>query len=95
MSEDPQKPDSSEALSRLFGSIVKEGKSLADEVSGNAKAVARSALGNLDVVSRDEFDAQTAVLQRTVLQRTRLRVEQLESEIDLLLRKVEALEKDQ
>ena len=90
MSEAPQKPDSSEALSRLFGSIVKEGKSLADEVSGNAKAVARSALGNLDVVSRDEFDAQTAVLQRT-----RLRVEQLESAIDLLLRKVEALEKDQ
>ena len=47
MSEDPQKPDSSEALSRLFGSIVTEGKSLADEVSGNAKAVARSALTNL------------------------------------------------
>ena len=90
MTEDPQKPDSTEALSRLFGSIVKEGKTLADEVSGNAKAVARSALGNLDVVSRDEFDAQAAVLQRT-----RLRVEQLESEIDLLLRKVEALEKDQ
>jgi BMFP domain-containing protein YqiC len=58
-------------------------------VSGNAKAVARSALGNLDVVSRDEFDAQAAVLQRT-----RLRVEQLESEIDALLTKIEALEKD-
>jgi BMFP domain-containing protein YqiC len=68
---------------------VKEGKSLADEVSGNAKAVARSALGNLDVVSRNEFDAQAAVLQRT-----RLRVEQLESEIDALLTKIEALEKD-
>ena len=90
MTEDPQKPDSAEALSRLFGSIVKEGKSLADEVSGNAKAVARSALGNLDVVSRDEFDAQAAVLQRT-----RLRVEQLESEIDALLTKIEALERDQ
>ena len=68
---------------------MKEGKSLADEVSGNAKAVARSALGNLDVVSRDEFDAQA-----TVLQRTRLRVEQLESEIDELLTKIEALEKN-
>ena len=89
MTEDPQNPNSSEALSRLFGSIVKEGKSLADEVSGNAKAVARSALGNLDVVSRDEFDAQA-----TVLQRTRLRVEQLESEIDALLTKIEALEKN-
>jgi BMFP domain-containing protein YqiC len=90
MTEDPQKPDSTESLSRLFGSIVKEGKTLADEVSGNAKAVARSALGNLDVVSRDEFDAQAAVLQRT-----RLRVEQLESEIDALLTKIEALERDQ
>ena len=89
MTEDPQNPNSSEALSRLFGSIVKEGKSLADEVSGNAKAVARSALGNLDVVSRDEFDAQA-----TVLQRTRLRVEQLESEIDALLTKIASLEKD-
>jgi BMFP domain-containing protein YqiC len=69
---------------------VKEGKTLADEVSGNAKAVARSALGNHDVVSRDEFDAQAAVLQRT-----RLRVEQLESEIDALLTKIEALERDQ
>jgi BMFP domain-containing protein YqiC len=59
-------------------------------VSGNAKAVARSALGNLDVVSRDEFDAQAAVLQRT-----RLRVEQLESEIDALSTKIEALERDQ
>jgi BMFP domain-containing protein YqiC len=59
-------------------------------VSGNAKAVARSALGNLDVVSRDEFDAQAAVLLRT-----RLRVEQLESEIDALLTKIEALERDQ
>ena len=39
MTEDPQKPDSTEALSRLFGSIVKEGKTLADEVSGNAKAL--------------------------------------------------------
>ena len=90
MTEDPQKPGSTEALSRLFGSIVKEGKTLADEVSGNAKAVARSALGNFDVVSRDEFDAQAAVLQRT-----RLRVEQLESEIDALSTKIEALERDQ
>ena len=38
MTEDPQKPDSTEALSRLFGSIENEGKSLAEEMSGNAKA---------------------------------------------------------
>jgi hypothetical protein len=51
--------------------------------------VAKSALGNLDVVSRDEFDAQKAVLLRT-----RARVEQLEAEIETLLTKLDELEKN-
>jgi BMFP domain-containing protein YqiC len=58
MANNDRIPDPTEAAKNLFGSILKEGKTLADEVSGNAKAVAKSALGNLDVVSRDEFDAQ-------------------------------------
>ena len=81
--------DPAEAAKNLFGSILKEGKTLTDEVSGNAKAVAKSALGNLDVVSRDEFDAQKAVLLRT-----RARVEQLEAEIETLLTKLDELEKN-
>jgi len=87
MSDNASRPDPSEAVSKLFGGMLKEGKSLADEVSDNAKAVARSALGNLDVVSRDEFDAQAAVLRRT-----RARIEQLESEIAALVSKLEELE---
>jgi BMFP domain-containing protein YqiC len=87
MSDNASRPDPSETVSKLFGGMLKEGKSLADEVSDNAKAVARSALGNLDVVSRDEFDAQAAVLRRT-----RARIEQLESEVTLLLSKLEELE---
>ena len=81
-------PDPTETAGKLFGSILNEGKTLAEEVSGNAKAVAQSALGNLDVVSRDEFDAQAAVLSRT-----RARVEQLESDIEALLAKLDSLEK--
>ena len=87
MTDNASRPDPSEAVSKLFGGMLREGKSLADEVSDNAKAVARSALGNLDVVSRDEFDAQAAVLRRT-----RARVEKLELELTTLLAKLEELE---
>lgn len=87
MTDKASRPDPTDAVSKLFGGMLKEGKSLADEVSDNAKAVARSALGNLDVVSRDDFDAQAAVLRRT-----RARVEQLEAEIAKLLEKLESLE---
>ena len=89
MANNDRIPDRTEETKNLFGSILKEGKTLADEVSGNAKAVAKSALGNLDVVSRDEFDAQKAVLLRT-----RARVEQLEAEIETLLTKLDELEKN-
>jgi BMFP domain-containing protein YqiC len=53
MSDNASRPDPGEAVSKLFGGMMKEGKSLANEVSDNAKAVARYALGNIDVVSRD------------------------------------------
>lgn len=37
---------------------------LVDEVDRNARQLVQSALRKLDFVSRDEFDTQTAVLQR-------------------------------
>ncbi|WP_439509245.1 accessory factor UbiK family protein [Marinimicrobium koreense] len=40
------------------------------------KAAVQSALGKMDLVTREEFDAQTAVLQRT-----RERLEQLEQQL--------------
>lgn len=40
------------------------------------KAAMQSALGKMDLVTRDEFDAQAAVLQRT-----RERLEQLEKQL--------------
>lgn len=58
------------------------------ELDKSARALAQSALGRLDVVGRDEFDAQTAVLKRT-----RERVVALEAELEALTRELEELEK--
>lgn len=59
---------------------LKEGRDpLFEQIDRNAKALLRSALTRLDVVSREEFDAQTAVLKRT-----RQRLEALEQQIDAL-----------
>jgi len=36
-----------------------------DDFERNAKSAMQSALGNLDLVSREEFDVQAAVLSKT------------------------------
>ncbi|MEK9933464.1 MAG: accessory factor UbiK family protein, partial [Luminiphilus sp.] len=46
------------------------------QIDRNAKGLLQSALSRLDVVSREEFDAQAAVLQRT-----RERLELLEKKL--------------
>ena len=87
MSEEETKPDPNGSILSMLGDMLTDGKLLADEVADNAKAVAGVALGNLGVVSRDEFDGQVAVLKRTSE-----RVEQLESEILELLTKIDELQ---
>ena len=87
MSDGKSKPDPTKSISSTFGDLLMDGKSIADEVANNAKAVAQVAVGNLGVVSRDEFDGQVAVLKRTSE-----RVEQLESEIMELLTKIDELQ---
>ena len=54
------------------------------ELDKGARALAQSALSKLDVVSREEFDAQSALLKRT-----RERVIELESTLEALTRAVE------
>ena len=87
MSDRKPKPDPIGSVSSKLGDMLADGKSVADDVADNAKAVARVALGNLGVVSRDEFDGQVAMLRTT-----RARVEQLESEISKLLIKIDELQ---
>ncbi len=40
-------------------------KSLQQDLEGNFRAVLRTALGKLDLVTREEFEVQSAVLART------------------------------
>ncbi len=49
------------------------------DIENNFRAVLRSTLGKLDVVTREEFDTQTKVLERT-----RARLEQLEARVQAL-----------
>ncbi len=62
------------------------GSGLGSEMDKSARALAQSALARLDVVSREEFDAQAEILQRT-----RARVEQLEQELEQLGRELEGI----
>jgi BMFP domain-containing protein YqiC len=52
---------------------------LKGEVDKSVRGLVQSALGRMDMVSRDEFDAQAEILART-----RARVEELEKELDAL-----------
>lgn len=54
------------------------------ELDKGARALAQSALSKLDVVSREEFDAQSALLKRT-----QERVIELENTLEALARAVE------
>ena len=64
-------------------------KGLAEEVDRNARQLVQSALRRLDFVSRDEFDAQTAVLERT-----RAKIAALEGEVAALTDLLARLEKE-
>lgn len=60
------------------------GSSVKQEVDKNMRSLAQSALSRLDMVSREEFDAQTEILQRT-----RARVVALETALEELTRELE------
>jgi BMFP domain-containing protein YqiC len=66
---------------RLFESVPPAMRSMQQDLESNFRAVLRSSLGKLDLVTRDEFDTQTRVLERT-----RSRLEQLEAQVKELER---------
>jgi len=59
---------------------------LKGEVDKSVRSLAQSALSRLEVVSREEFDAQSAILNRT-----RERVLALEAELEAMTKELEAL----
>lgn len=71
-------------ISSTLGKLLPPGVSeMKDDFEHNAKATLQSALGKLDLVTREEFDVQTEVLMNTRKQLKLLeeRVQQLEGSI--------------
>lgn len=65
-----------EIARRLFESVPPALRSVGQDLESNFRAVLRSSLSKLDLVTRDEFDAQLKVLDRT-----RARLDALEERV--------------
>lgn len=59
-------------------------RSFADEFEKNCKSILKASFEKLDLVTREEFD-----IQKEVLLKTRLKIEQLEKKLDKLLKQGE------
>jgi len=64
---------------RVAGSVPPGMQSLQDDLQRNLRTGLEAALSKLNLVTRDEFDIQQAVLQRT-----REKLEQLEAQMEIL-----------
>jgi BMFP domain-containing protein YqiC len=69
-------PRIDEIVRRLMESVPPGLRAIQQDLENNFRAVLRASLSKLDLVSRDEFDAQTRVLERT-----RARLEELERKV--------------
>lgn len=65
-----------EIARRLLDSVPPALRTMQKDLETNFRAVLRSSLGKLDLVTRDEFDTQTRVLERT-----RARLAELEARL--------------
>src|SRR5579883_1318753 len=68
-----------EIARRLLESVPPALRTVSKDLETNFRAVLRSSLGKLDLVTRYEFDTQTRVLERT-----RARLAELESRLQAL-----------
>ena len=74
-------PKKLEEIAKQIAESVPPGvKNFAQELESKTKEVLQRKLSSMDFVSREEFDVQTQVLQRT-----REKLEQLEAKVDMLL----------
>ena len=72
-------PKIDEIVRRLIESVPPGVRAVQQDLENNFRAVLRASLTKLDLVSRDEFDAQMRVLERT-----RARLEELERRVAAL-----------
>lgn len=79
MSNDSNRRQGRPGMGDLFERALGDDNRLFDQLDRNLRSLASSALDRLDVVSREEFDAQSAMLART-----QARVAELEAELERL-----------
>jgi len=68
-----------ELVRQLMGSIPDSLRAVGDDLENNFRGLLKSGLERMDLVTREEFDLQVAVLERT-----RMRLEALEVELKRL-----------
>jgi len=76
--------DSVENLARKLAESVPDGmRSIASDLEANFRGVLQSGLSKLDLVTREEFEVQEAVLARTreKLERLEAKLEELEKDL--------------
>jgi BMFP domain-containing protein YqiC len=72
---------------RLFEGLPEAARTVRRDIESNFRAVLQSSLGKLDLTTREEFEVQSKVLERT-----RARIEQLELRIVTLEKRLVELE---
>jgi BMFP domain-containing protein YqiC len=72
---------------RLVEGLPESARTLRRDLESNFRAVLHSALGKLDLTTRDEFEVQTKVLERT-----RALIEKLEQRVAALEDRLKRLE---
>ena len=72
-----------ELARRLADSVPESVRAFGRDLEGNFKAVLQSQLSKLDLVSRQEFDVQAAILERTQAKLTAMeaRLKELEARL--------------
>ena len=68
-----------ELTKRISSLIPGDVKHMQDDLENNVRNLLQTALAKMNLVTREEFDVQSAVLQRT-----REKLEQLEKQVDQL-----------
>lgn len=68
-----------ELAQQLVGSLPESIRAISDDLENNFRSLLKSGFERMDLVTREEFDLQVAVLERT-----RTRLEALETELKRL-----------
>jgi len=71
-------------VDKLSTAVPDSVKAVKSDLDSNIKAVLESSLRQMNLVSREEFDVQVALLQRT-----QEKLQQLEQQLDQLIQKID------